>query len=74
MDISDRIKYSKFESTKLNVVDSIGVFQQKNIQLNRTKDKLLGLLPWHRHMDARFSTANNTVIRIFHTESLGRSK
>ena len=49
--------------------DSIGVFQQKNIQLNRTKDKLLGLLPWHRHMDARFSS--DDIMMFKSSSSLG---
>lgn len=67
MDISDRIKYSRLESTKLNIVDSLNAFQAKNIQLKKLEMHVVGLLPWYCNRDGRNSSDN---VEVFKSSSL----
>jgi hypothetical protein len=62
MDISDRIKYSRLESTKLNIIDSLNAFKAKNMKLKKVEFHVTGLLPWFSNRDIRNCTDNIEVV------------
>lgn len=61
MDISERIKNGKSQVTKMNIIDSLKVFQARNIQLNIISLKYDGFLLWFNSRDIDNSSSNIEV-------------
>lgn len=54
-EISDRMKRSTLQGMKLNLLEAIGVFQQRGVELHHIAAKEAGLLRWYTSMDESLS-------------------
>ena len=62
MNINDRIKNARLDTTRMNIIDALKAFQIKQanrvLALTKVKVRQYGLLPWFRHVDMRYSSPN----------------